>query len=80
MEVQQSRRLQNDGVPEDTCPAHEKGAQTGDNPIDGAKLRHPLAAAVEHQQLMPDQHGFGDNGTDSSWPCQSGYGDDQMNQ
>jgi len=29
---------------------------------------------------MPDQHGFGDNGTEATRPCQSGQGDDQMNE
>ena len=29
---------------------------------------------------MPDQRGFGNNGADSARPCQSGYGDDQMNE
>src|SRR5215831_12483463 len=29
---------------------------------------------------MPDQHGFGDNGTESARPRQSGQGDDQMNE
>jgi hypothetical protein len=29
---------------------------------------------------MPDQHGFGDNGTESTRPRQSGQGDDQMNE
>ena len=29
---------------------------------------------------MPDQHGFGDNGTESTRPSQSGKGDDQMNE
>jgi hypothetical protein len=28
---------------------------------------------------MPDQHGLGDNGTESTRPRQSGQGDDQMN-
>ena len=32
------------------------------------------------EQLMPDQHGFGDNGTDSARRRQSGQGDDQMNE
>jgi hypothetical protein len=30
--------------------------------------------------LMPDQHGFGDNGTESTRPRQSGQGDDQINE
>jgi len=29
---------------------------------------------------MPDQHGFGDNGTESTWSCQSGHGDNHMKQ
>ena len=29
---------------------------------------------------MPDQHGFGDNRTGFTRPCQSGQGDDQMNE
>lgn len=29
---------------------------------------------------MPDQHGFGDNGTESTRLRQSGQGDDQMNE
>jgi hypothetical protein len=29
---------------------------------------------------MPDQHGFGDNGTESAWSCQSGHGDNHMNE
>ena len=39
-----------------------------------------LAPAIEDPQLMPDQHGFGDNGTESTRPRQSGERDDQMNE
>jgi len=39
VEVQQSRRLQNDGGTENACPVHEKGTQTGDDPVGGAQLR-----------------------------------------
>ena len=80
MEVQQSRRLQNDGVTENACPAHEQCAQTGDDPIGSAQFGSTLAAAIEDQQLMPGQHGFGNNGTDSARPCQPSHGDDQMNE
>jgi hypothetical protein len=38
-----------------------------------------LAPAIEDEQLMPDQHGFGDNGTESTRPRQSGQSYDQMN-
>ena len=46
----------------------------------GAQLRRTFAAAIEDEQLMPDQHGFGNNGAESTGPCQSGHGDDQMNE
>jgi hypothetical protein len=79
VEMQQSGRLQNDGGTENACRAYEKGTQTGDNPIGGAQVGCTLAAPIEDQELMPDQRGFGNNGADSARPCQSGYGDDQMN-
>jgi hypothetical protein len=44
------------------------------------RLGRTLAAAIEDDQLMPDQHGLGNNGAESTGPCQSGHGDDQMNE
>jgi hypothetical protein len=35
---------------------------------------------MEDEQLMTDQHRFGDNGTESTRPRQWGQGDDQMNE
>ena len=32
------------------------------------KIRVTLAAAIEDQQLMPDQRGFGNNGTEAARP------------
>jgi len=49
---------------ENPYPAHEKGTQTGDDPIGGAQVRRTLAAAIENQQSRPDQRGFGDHGTE----------------
>jgi hypothetical protein len=80
VEMQQSGRLQNDGGTENAGPAHEEGTQAGDDPIGGMQVGCPLAAAIEDQQLMPDQRGFGNNRTESARPCQSGHGDDQMNE
>jgi hypothetical protein len=76
--MQQSGRLQNDGGTKDTCPAHEQGAQAGDDPICGTEVGRTLAPAIEDEQLMTDQYGLGDNGTESTRPRQSGQGDDQM--
>ena len=39
-----------------------------------------LAAAIENQQLMPNQRGLGDNATESVRPCQSGRRDDHVNE
>src|SRR4029453_15856603 len=78
--LQQSGRLQNDGGTNDTCRAQEQGAHAGDDPIRGTQVGRTLAPAIEDEQLMPDQHGLGDNGTESTGPRQSGQGDDQMNE
>jgi len=80
VEMQQSRRLHNDGRPENACPAHEEGTQTGDDPIGGVQVRRTLAATIEDLQLMADQHGFGNHRTNAARPCQSGHGNDQMNE
>ena len=53
---------------------------TGDDPIGGTQVRRTLAAAIENQQLVPDQRRFGNNRTEPSRPCQSGHGDDHMNE
>ena len=78
--MQQSGRFENDGGTEKACRVQEKGAQAGDDAIGRLQVGGTLAAAIEDQQLMPDQHGFGDNGTESAWLCQSRHGDDQMNE
>ena len=78
--MQQSGRLHNDSGTKDTCRAHEQSTQAGDDPIRGAQVGRTLAPAIEDQQLIPDHHGFGDYGTESTRPCQSGQSDDQMNE
>ena len=80
VEMQQSGRLENDGGTENACRAQEKGARAGNGTISRVQLGSTLATAIEDQQLMPDQHGFGDNGTESAWLRQSRHGDDQMNE
>jgi hypothetical protein len=50
------------------------------NPIRGTQVGCTLAPAIEDEQLMPDQYGLGDSGTESTRPRQSGQGDDQMNE
>ena len=69
VEMQQRGRLQDDGGTKDTCRAHEQGAHAGDDPIRGTQVGRTLAPAIEDQQLLPHQHGLGDNGTESARPC-----------
>jgi hypothetical protein len=80
VEMKQSGRLQNDGGPENACRADEKSAQAGDDTICGTQVGCTLSTTIEDQKLMSDQHGFGDDGTESARLCQSGQSDDQMNE
>ncbi len=73
--MEQGGRSQCDGGAEDACWTHEKGEQPGD----GAQSGRTLAVAIEDQQSMPDQCGFGNNGTEFARPNQSDHADDQVN-
>ena len=72
--------FRNDGGTESACPAHEQGAQTGDDPVAWAQVGSTFATAIEDQQLVPNQRGFGNNGAESAGSCQPDNGDDQMNE
>ncbi len=77
--MQQGGGLQDDGGTEDACPAHQEAEQTGGEAIHGAQVGRTLASAIEDQQLMADQRGLGNHGTESPRPCQSDHGDHYMN-
>ncbi len=66
VEMQQSGRLQNDGGTKSACPGHEKSAQAGDDTICSAQIGRTLSTTIQNQQLMPDQHGFGNEGAESA--------------
>ena len=78
--MQESRRLQNDGGTENAGRAHDKGAQTGEDTIRGTQVGCTFATAIEDQQLMPDQYGFGNHGTEPARNCQPDHGNDHMNE
>jgi len=80
MKTQQSRGFQNNSRTKSPRGVDEQRAQPGKDPICGAQVGCPLAPAMEDQQLMPDEHGLGDDGTDSSRPCQPRHGHDQMHE
>ena len=43
--------------------AHEKDVQTGDNAIGRAQVGRTLASAIEDQELLFDEHRFGNHAT-----------------
>jgi hypothetical protein len=63
--MQHGGELQNDGGKEDACRAHEKSEPAGGDAIRSAQVGRTLAPAIEDQQLMPDQRGFSNHGTES---------------
>ncbi len=66
--MEQGGKPQYDGGAEDARWTHEEGEQPDDAPIHGAPVGRTLAAAIMDQQSMPDQCGFGNNGTESPGP------------
>src|SRR5947208_3861210 len=52
VEMQQSRRPENDRGSHNPCRTHEKGAQTGDVPIRNAEVGSSFPTAIQNQQLM----------------------------
>jgi hypothetical protein len=51
---------------------------TGDNPVGDAQTGSSLPAAIQDENLMPSQHGFGDDGTKAPKFYKADNGDDQM--
>jgi hypothetical protein len=66
VQMQQGGGLQNDGGTEDACRPHQEGEQTGDEAIGGAQVGRTLASTIEDEQLMPEQRGLGNHGTEGS--------------
>jgi hypothetical protein len=80
VEVQQGGRPQDDTRAENASRAHENSTQTGKDTICSTQVGSAPSASVEDQQLMTEQDGFGQEGTDSARPGHSDQGDDQMNE
>src|SRR4051794_7999763 len=80
VKVQQRGRLQNNSRTKDTCRVYEKRAQSHDDSIGGSQIGSTFATSAENEQLMPNQHGFGNNGAEPAGSYESRQGDRQMNQ
>ena len=53
-------------------------AHTGNHPIRNPQVGSAFPTAIENQQLMADQRGFRNDGTEPTRPRKSNYGDDHM--
>ena len=71
MEMQQSRRLQNDGRAQNTRWAHHKRAQSSDDSVEDTQVGSAFPPTIEDQQLMAHENGFSNDGTDSARPWQA---------
>ena len=78
VKVQKGRRRQNDGRTEQPGRPHKESAPSGDDAIRKAEIRSALARAMEDQQLMFNQDGLGNYGTDAARPRHSGDSRDEM--
>jgi hypothetical protein len=58
----------------------EQGAYTGHNPVGNAPVGSSLPTALQEEDLMPGQHGFGADGTKATWFYKADEGDDQMDE
>jgi len=59
---------------------HKQSAPAGDEPIREAEVGSAVAGTIEDQQLMFDEEGLGNYGTDAARLCQSGEGGDEVDE
>ena len=45
---------------------HKHRAPSGDKPVRGAEIRPSVSGTIQHQQLMPEQDGVGENRPNAS--------------
>ena len=63
MEMKQSGGPQNNRISQNECGAHQKSAQPCNHPIRSPEIGSTLTTAIENQQLMSNECGFGNNRT-----------------
>ena len=72
MEIHERRRLEDDRGTDQPARAHEERTEARDDAIEDKQAGRPLSGTVENEQLVLDEHGFGDHGTDAARPHESG--------
>ncbi len=80
MKVQEGRRFQNDGRTAQSGRSDKQSAPTGDEAIRQAEMGSAVGRAIEDQQLMFDEEGLGNCGTDAAQACKSCNGRDEVDE
>jgi hypothetical protein len=79
VEIQQSGRLPDDGGTEHAGRTYEKSAQANHEPIRRTQVRSTLSAPIQDQQLMAEQHRFGNHTPETTRLGQPEQSHDRMN-
>ena len=80
VKVQKGRRLQHDGRTDEPGRSHKQSAPAGDEAIRKAEIGSALARAIEDQELLFDEDGLGNYGTDAAGTRKSGGGREEMDE
>jgi hypothetical protein len=80
VEVQQGGRFQHNCRTNQAGRPHEQSAKSCDETIGCPKIRRSLMGSIQDQQLMLDENGFRDHGTDASRAQKPGNRGEDMNE
>ena len=80
VKAQEGGGLQNDGRTDQSGRLYKQRAAAGDEAIRETEIGRALAGAIEDQELMWDEEGLGNYGTDAARPRQSGDGREEMDE
>ncbi len=78
METHERGGLQDDRGPDQAARAHEECTHAGDDAIRRPEIRGTVPGPIEDQQLVLDEHGFGDHRTRAAGAGESGDRRQQM--
>ena len=59
---------------------HKKSAQSCDETIESPEIRRPLSGSIQDEQLLLEEYGLGDYGTDAARSQESGISGDDMDE
>ena len=80
MEAQEGGGLQDDRDTDQPTRVHEQRTEAGDHAITESEARRTLPGAIEDQQLLLDEHGFGHDGTNAAGPGEPSDGRQHMHE